>query len=301
MKTININHIVLRMQMIIPVLLFLIASCDQYEFRTSSDAPLMGTVWKLEAVVSSDTIKPIGTDNEKSYRLLFEPDGNAYGFSFNNDLWGKYTFDVQQQSIHTEFYPLTDVLEPPEGKLFLDRLSKAYRYVLSGDVLRLYFSENECLHFRATADDGSIKRIFSDTSEAMPLKGTVWKLEGFGSVRGKLDIAKPALEKNYQLLLEPDGKAYGKSSVNHLAGKYTLDEEKQTLGIDLQVLTEALDTPDGRLYLERLSKIYRYELQDNILRLYYSEEEYLQYRPAADETSSLEEIPGFSGKSRGKQ
>jgi|GEM_PF-6591294 hypothetical protein len=142
-------------------------------------------------------------------------------------------------------------------------------------------------------------KLFS--SPDTPLVGTVWKLEGFGSADGELNIAEPALEKNYQLLLESGGNAYGKSSLNHLAGKYTLDEEKQTLVIDLQVLTEALDTPDGQLYLERLSKIYRYELQDNVLRLYYSEEGYLQYRPAADGTSSLEEIPGFSGKSHGNK
>lgn len=137
----------------------------------------------------------------------------------------------------------------------------------------------------------------SDTS----LVGTVWKLEGFGSAGGKLDIAKPVNEKNYQLLLESGSNAYGLSSANHLAGKYTLDEEKQTLGIDLHVLTYAQDTPDGLLYLERLAKTYRYELQNNVLRLYYSEKEYLQYRPAANGTSSLEKIPGFSGKSHGNK
>lgn len=134
-----------------------------------------------------------------------------------------------------------------------------------------------------------------------PLLGTVWKLEGFVSADGELDIAEPVSEKNYQLFLGPGGKAYGKSSVNHLAGKYTLDERKQALGIDLQVLTSALDTPDGRLYIGRLSKTVRYELHDNVLRLFYSEKEYLQYRPAAGGTSSLEEIPGFSGKSHGNK
>lgn len=160
MKTINTSHIVARMQMVIPALLFLIASCDQYEFRTSSDAALTGTVWKLE---------------------------------------------------------------------------------------------------------------------------------GFGSVRAKLDIAKPALEKNYQLLLEPDGKAYGISSVNHLGGEYTLNEEKQTLHINIQVLTSALEMPDGNVYLSRLSKVHRYELSGNILHLYYSDTDFLQYRPAADD-SYLREI-----------
>lgn len=284
MKTINVNHIALRAQMIIPVLLLLFASCDQYEFRTPSDAPLTGMAWKLEAVISPDTIKTVGTANEKSYRLLFEPDGNAYGFSFNNDLWGKYTFNEQQQSIHTEFYPITYALESSEGKLFLDLLSKAFRYVLSGDVLRLYFSENECLHFRATENDDSFKRIFSNRTETAPLEGTVWKLEGFGSARRKLDIPKPTLEKNYQLLLEPDDKAYGTSSNNHLAGEYTLNEEEQSLHINVQVITAVLEMPDGNVYLSRLSKVHRYELADNILHLYYSDTDFLQYRPAADDS-----------------
>lgn len=87
MKTININHIVVRIQMIILVLLLLITSCDQYEFRTSSDAPLTGTVWKLEGFGSDggelNTAEPV---LEKNYQLLLEPDGNAYDKSSNNHL-----------------------------------------------------------------------------------------------------------------------------------------------------------------------------------------------------------------------
>ena len=290
------------MHVIILFLLILFVSCDQYELSSPTlDAPFIATAWKLEAVVSSDTIKTIGVDNEKSYLLLFEPDGNAYGFSYNNHLWGKYTLNEQQKSIHAKFYPMTYALEPPEGELFLDRLSKVHVYVLSGDVLRLHFSENGYLQFRATEDDGSFKRIFSDTSEMASLTGTAWKLEGFSSRGGEPDMLKPVSPKNYQLLFEPGGDAYGKSSTNHLRGKHTLDEEKKTIRVDMQTMTKVNETPDGKLYLDRLSKVYRYELADNVLRLYYSKAEYLQYRPAATSTSSLDEIPRFLARTEGNK
>ncbi len=115
--------------------------------------------------------------------------------------------------------------------------------------------------------------------------GTVWKLEGFGSPdTGASLIAPDATGNNYQLLLQSNGKASGISSVNHLAGKYTLNEKMKALGLDLQVLTFALDTPDGQLYTKRLSEIIRYELQGNILRLYYPEGGFLQYRPSEDDS-----------------
>ncbi|HBG40830.1 MAG TPA: hypothetical protein DDW85_05390, partial [Porphyromonadaceae bacterium] len=163
----------------VSVLLVAVA-CDRYEWLPSTvDTPLAGTVWKLEAVVSSDTIKTVGSEvSEKSYRLLFDPAGYAYGRSANNDLFGEYAFEEQKNTFHSEFQPMTYALEPPEGELFIQCLNNAWRYELSGDVLRLYFSGNECLHFRATEDDGTIERVFADPPEAAPLKGTVWKLEG---------------------------------------------------------------------------------------------------------------------------
>ncbi|HBL34091.1 MAG TPA: hypothetical protein DDZ96_09795 [Porphyromonadaceae bacterium] len=279
----------------VSVLLVAIA-CDRYEWLPSTvDTPLAGTVWKLEAVVSSDTIKTVGSEvSEKSYRLLFDPAGYAYGRSANNDLFGEYAFEEQKNTFHSEFQPMTYALEPPEGELFIQCLNNAWRYELSGDVLRLYFSGNECLHFRATEDDGTIERVFADPPEVAPLKGTVWKLEGFGSSEGKLVTAKPFTIRAYQLLFEPGGKAYGISSGNHLLGEYALNDALRTIDIDIEAVTEAMERQDGYVYLERLNNAGRYEQTDNILRLYYSDTEYLQYRPAADQNYLKGIFPGLS-------
>src|SRR5690554_3424578 len=156
MRTINTNHIVARMQIVIPALLFLIASCDQYEFRTSSDAALTGTVWKL------DVAKPA---LEKNYQLLLEPDGKAYGISSVNHLGGEYTLNEEKQTLHINIQVLTSALEMPDGNVYLSRLSKVHRYELSGNILHLYYSDTDFLQYRPAADDSHLREIVSNLTK----------------------------------------------------------------------------------------------------------------------------------------
>ena len=152
----NINYVKPQMHAIILFLLILFVSCDQYELSSPTlDAPFTGTAWKLEAVVYSDIIKTIGVDNEKSYLLLFEPDGYAYGFSYNNHLWGKYTLDEEKKTVRVDMKTMTYAMELPESELYLDHLAEVYRYELADNVLRLYYSKEEYLQYRPAADGTS--------------------------------------------------------------------------------------------------------------------------------------------------
>lgn len=297
MKRFCINHTVRWAQVIIPVLLFLIASCDRYELLSSSDTSLVGTVWKLEGFGSADgkldIVKPV---NEKNYQLLLESGGNAYGLSSANHLAGKYTLDEEKQTLGIDLQVLTYALDTPDGLLYLERLAKTYRYELQNNVLRLYYSENEYLQYRPAANDGYLREIVSNIMRRTPLASMLWKLEGFGVDKGMLTEARPNDEEVYLLYLQKNANAFGTTSVNTFRAEYKVDTTLGTITFGPLETTKINEQQDGKRYIDCLSRVTRYQHDNAILRLYYSEKEYLQYRPVADDTSFKKKITGLFGE-----
>lgn len=168
MKTTHINHNILKVQLIIAALPFLIANCDRSEQLLPPDQPLVGTVWKLEGFGSPDTSALIIPQpvNEYNYQLLLESGGNAYGKSSVNYMAGKYMCDEEKRTLGIDMQVLTEALDTPDGQLYIERLSKIYRYEMRGDILRLYHPEGY-LQYRPAGDNASFREkitgLFGET------------------------------------------------------------------------------------------------------------------------------------------
>lgn len=150
---------VLQIQLFFVALLFLMASCSTNEMLSPQDTSPISKVWKLETIVSSDSVKIFSPDNGTSYSLLFEADGNAYGISSHNHLWGKYTIEENNQAIRIDMQATTKALETHDGELYLDYLAKVYRYEMKNNNLRLYFSEKDYMRYRPVEDESYFREI----------------------------------------------------------------------------------------------------------------------------------------------
>lgn len=128
------------------------------------------------------------------------------------------------------------------------------------------------------------------------LVGTVWKLEGFGADNNTLTVAQPHNEESYLLHLQKNVNAFGITSVNTFRAEYKVDTTLGTLTIGLLGTTKINEQQDGQRYVDCLSRIKRYQHDDATLRLYYSDTEYLQYRPATDDTSFRKKITELFGE-----
>ncbi len=296
MKTTN-NHMAVWIQVMIPALLFFMVSCEQYELSSASNKPLVGTVWKLEGFGSPDTSALIIPQpvNEYNYQLLLESGGNAYGESSANYMAGKYMCDEEKQTLGIDMQVLTEAMDTPDGQLYIERLSKIHRYEMQGDVLRLYHPEGY-LQYRPAADDSYMREIASNLAWKTPPADMLWKLEGFGADNNTLTVAQPHNEESYLLYLQKNVNAFGTTSVNTFRAEYKVDTTLGTLTIGPLGTTKINEQQDGQRYVDCLSRVTRYQHNDATLRLYYSDTEYLQYRPATDDTSFREKITGLFGE-----
>jgi len=158
-------------------------------------------------------------------------------------------------------------------------------------VLRMHMIILALLFLIVSCDQNE---LFS--SPDTPLVGTVWKLEGFGAANGTLTAAQPNDEESYLLYLQKNVNAFGTTSVNTFRAEYKVDTTLGTLTLGPLGITKINEQQDGKRYIDCLSRVTRYQYDDATLRLYYSDTDFLQYRPAADDTSFKEEINRLFGE-----
>lgn len=113
-----------------------------------------------------------------------------------------------------------------------------------------------------------------------------WKLEGFVTVDGQgKQSLKVALYQNksdaYLLTLRKDSTFVGTSSANNISGKYAYNTSRGTISFSLPIKydNKIAENSDGDLYMDCLSKVSRYRVFIDQLHLYYSNTQYLIYRP----------------------
>lgn len=106
-----------------------------------------------------------------------------------------------------------------------------------------------------------------------------WKLVGFGNINDtQIKIAEPKnCDTCYVITFNNDGKLSGHSSTNQLLGAYQLNENNKIQILKLEG-TEINELLDGKLFVRSLKDIFKYEINNCELKLYYSDIEYLLFK-----------------------
>jgi len=114
---------------------------------------------------------------------------------------------------------------------------------------------------------------------SLPLTGTPWKLIGFGDdFAHNIKLAQPYSEKSFTITFLENGFLSGVTSTNSAQGTYEILPEnmiKTTFG----TMTMINESPDGRVYLDALKKVYSYQISTRGLILRYETNDYLLFKP----------------------
>ncbi|MDO5664727.1 MAG: hypothetical protein Q4G63_05665 [Bacteroidia bacterium] len=106
----------------------------------------------------------------------------------------------------------------------------------------------------------------------------IWQLTGFGNaVDNSVKVAEPKdCERCYTLIFKNNETFVGHTSTNEVAGVYRLNDKL----VDIVNVggTERNELMDGKLYVESLLKVFKYEVKDNDLKLFYTHTDYLLYK-----------------------
>ena len=121
---------------------------------------------------------------------------------------------------------------------------------------------------------------FFSCKEKKLLTNTTWKLVGFVNTETSEIKEADRKENNWYILtFNMWGKFTGNSSMNSIEGKYNIDCNTNKIKIFVLSGTAAGETSGGKLYMDVLSKVDFFSVQDNELKLYYSNKQnYLLYK-----------------------
>jgi hypothetical protein len=111
--------------------------------------------------------------------------------------------------------------------------------------------------------------------ENSSLTGTKWKLTGFVT-NGDAKTPVPDSNDCYWLLFKDDNTLEGKSSTNFLSGSYEIDRTSSLLITNLGG-TKINELFDGKFFVESLAAVRSFDLQEDALKLYYNETDYLLF------------------------
>jgi hypothetical protein len=124
-----------------------------------------------------------------------------------------------------------------------------------------------------------LKRRLNDE---MKLTGVKWKLTSFVA-NGNAKTPEQDSDNRYWILFKDDNTLEGKSSTNMLRGSYEINAQTSSIQItSLGEGTYVYELPDGRLFMESLRAVRSFELQEDTLKLYYSETDYLRFNAYRD-------------------
>lgn len=135
----------------------LLISCNS-EKDNSQINDLYGA-WKLISFINENNgsnINENDIENAGSIIINFEENHNFLGSTGRNEFFGTYVVDISFMVITFLEYGTSEVNETEWGSLFKNRLRLNYNsqtqnyengFVLSNNILKIYFSENEYMKF----------------------------------------------------------------------------------------------------------------------------------------------------------
>ncbi|MDR2805319.1 MAG: META domain-containing protein [Dysgonamonadaceae bacterium] len=123
-------------------------------------------------------------------------------------------------------------------------------------------------------------------SENSSLTETKWKLTSFVT-SGDAKTPEPESDNNYWIIFKDDSTFLAKSSTNDLAGKYKLNFSSSTISITELGGTKINELFDGKFFVESLAAVRSFDLQEDALKLYYNEADYLLFTAYRDTESPV--------------
>ena len=110
------------------------------------------------------------------------------------------------------------------------------------------------------------------------LENTEWKLVSIVDyINNTIKIPEPNKDNNFIVKFQANGLASGYSSSNTINGTYNVDYKSQTIKISIDISTFVEESPDGYAFLQYIIKVDKFVLDDNILKLYYNNQIYLEF------------------------
>ena len=110
---------------------------------------LENTEWKLVSIVDyiNNTSKVPEPNKDNNFIVKFQENGLASGYSSSNTINGTYNVDYKSQTIKISIDISTFVEESPDGYAFLQYIIKVDKFVLDGNILKLYYNNQIYLEF----------------------------------------------------------------------------------------------------------------------------------------------------------
>ncbi|MGQ1928483.1 META domain-containing protein [Ornithobacterium rhinotracheale] len=107
-----------------------------------------------------------------------------------------------------------------------------------------------------------------------------WKCLGFGNTNGifrKISPNEEGCEKCYTIDFRDNYEFFVKSSYNSMSGVFVV--KNSSLQFKKIIMTDVYEEGDGTPYTESLKKISHYKIEKGNLQLFYSDTEYLLFKP----------------------
>ena len=120
------------------------------------------------------------------------------------------------------------------------------------------------------------------------LKGTKWKLVGIVDVETEVlwELEPANCEECYQITFWGNMipgytiNFSGHAETGGLTGIYELVEETSSIQMQIWLITDHNEPPNGSFFIETLNNVHSFSLRGNVLNLYYeNEKKYLQFKP----------------------
>ncbi len=176
----------------------IVTSSDGQMAFVADRTPLVGTNWQLTAM--GDMLNPIAPAEGSEFTAFFSrqagaPSGLLQGRSGCNEYNSTFVASLTEIKINT---PATTLMACPspvaeQETEFLEALTSASQYAITGDVLKMPYGEGKMLSFVAVPVQ-AVPQV-----DLRPLQGTFWFLT---SINGQALI--PGTQINAQFFVNPD-------------------------------------------------------------------------------------------------
>ena len=118
--------------------------------KTENEAmKLNGTTWKLISIVDMVSNKSRAPEPNKddNFMIKFQDKNLRNGCLSINTINGRYYVDYSRQTIEMSVTSSTFADDSPDGYAFLQYIKNVNKFVVTNDILRLFYNDIVCLEF----------------------------------------------------------------------------------------------------------------------------------------------------------
>ena len=118
--------------------------------KTENEAmKLNGTAWKLISIVDMVSNKSRAPEPNKddNFMIKFQDKDLMNGCLSINTINGRYYVDYSRQTIEMSITSSTFADDSPDGYAFLQYIKNTNKFVVTNDILRLFYDDIVCLEF----------------------------------------------------------------------------------------------------------------------------------------------------------